>query len=286
MPLARTSAALRRALGRARAAGSSVGLVPTMGALHAGHRALLERAVADGHHVVLTIFVNPLQFDDGEDLAAYPRDLEADVTVAEASGVTAVFAPSVAEMYPDHPRPPAATVHVTGPAEGFEGVARPGHFDGVATVVTKLLATAGACQAYFGEKDAQQLAVVRRIVEDLSLPARIVGCPTVRDADGLALSSRNARLTAEARAAAPSLHRALGEGVTVVAEGASDPLVVHEAMARVVGAEPLVEPIYAEVVDPVTFRVPTVIAGPVRLVIAAFVGGVRLIDNMAADPPG
>ena len=169
-----------------RALGRSVGVVPTMGALHAGHRSLVERAAAECDVVAVTVFVNPLQFDNAGDLAAYPRDLRRDVAMAGGAGATLVFAPPVHEMYGTTPAARRSTVHVDGVSEGLEGASRPGHFDGVSTVVAKLFALSGRCRAYFGEKDFQQLAVVRRMVADLSIPVTVVGCPTVREADGLA----------------------------------------------------------------------------------------------------
>ena len=275
---------LRGALQAARDAGQSVGLVPTMGALHAGHRSLVERAAAECATVAVTVFVNPLQFGDGGDLAAYPRTLDADVALAEAAGATVVFAPPVAEMYPSYPAPPATTVHVAGVTERFEGASRPGHFDGVATVVAKLLAIAGPCRAYFGEKDFQQLAVVRRLVDDLCLPVDVVGCPTVREADGLALSSRNTRLSPDERRAATALYRALAAGAAAAGAEGTEAAAVRAAMDAELRRDPLVVPDYAAVVDPRTLEPVDVVAGEVRLVVAAAVGPVRLIDNLAAGP--
>ncbi len=241
---------LRKELDSARVAGATVGLVPTMGALHEGHASLIRRSAAQCDLTAVTVFVNPLQFGPQEDLATYPRDLDADVAVAEAAGAGLLFAPPVEEMYPGGP--PAVTVHVAG-EDGLEGAARPGHFDGMATVVAKLFNLAGPCRAYFGEKDWQQLRVVRRLVADLSFPVEVVACPTVREADGLALSSRNVRLSAEERDAATVLYRALRA-------------YPDRPMADVVAEEPLATLDYAEVL-------------PDRLVIAARIGDVRLIDN-------
>jgi pantoate--beta-alanine ligase len=265
-----------------RAAGRSVGLVPTMGALHEGHVALVARAAAERGAVVTTVFVNPLQFGAGEDLAAYPRDLDRDVALAGGAGAAVVFAPAVEEMYPEEV---LTTVRVAGLTEVLDGLARPGHFDGVATVVAKLFAMVGACAAYFGEKDYQQLAVVRRMAADLSFPVEVVGCPTVRAPDGLALSSRNAYLTAEQRAAAPVLQRALQAGAAAVAGGERDPAAVVARIAAVVAEEPLVELESADVVDAATLRTPPRLAGDVRLLVAARVGRARLIDNVGAVPP-
>jgi pantoate--beta-alanine ligase len=269
-----------------RALGRSVGLVPTMGALHAGHRSLIERAAGQCDVVAVTVFVNPLQFDEAADLAAYPRDLDADTALARSAGASVVFAPPVEEMYGPPPHRIASSVHVDGVSEGLEGASRPGHFDGVATVVAKLFALSGRCRAYFGEKDFQQLAVVRRMVADLSIPVTIVGCPTVREDDGLALSSRNSRLSADQRRAAVALHRALVAGRACVERGERDPVRVGAAMTAVLVAEPLVTPDYAVVVDPETLRGPTECSGQVRLLVAARVGAIRLIDNEGASCAG
>ncbi len=262
---------VRAALDAERAAGRRVGLVPTMGALHQGHLSLVRRAVAECDAVAVTVFVNPLQFGPGEDLDAYPRDLDADAGLAAAAGARYLFAPAAEEMFPG---PVLTTVSVAGLGDDREGRSRPGHFAGVATVVTKLFAIAGPCRAYFGEKDHQQLQVVRRLVADLSLPVTVVACPTVRDADGLALSSRNAYLSAEERRAAPVLHRALLRGRAAAARGAGDDE-VRRSMARTVAAEPLARLDYAEVVADED--------GGRRLFVAARLGTTRLIDNMAVD---
>ena len=283
--LVRSAAAFAAALDAVRAEGRTVGLVPTMGALHAGHQALVARAAAECDVVAATVFVNPLQFDDPADLAAYHRDLPADLALAGEAGADLVFAPGVEEMYPGFPAPPATTVHVAGVTEVLEGRSRPGHFDGVATVVTKLFALAGRCRAYFGEKDFQQLAVVRRLAADLSLPVEVVGCPTVREPDGLALSSRNARLGPEGRGAALALRRALDAGLAAVAAGERGPGPVRAAMETVLEGAPLVTVDYAEVVEAGSLRVPEVLAGEVRLLVAAVVEGVRLIDNDGTTVP-
>jgi len=270
---------LRAALDAARAAGRTVGFVPTMGYLHDGHASLLRAARADTDVVVLSIFVNPLQFAPSEDLDAYPRDLAGDTAVAEAAGADLVFAPSTREMYPEAVLTTVSVREVSAP---LEGRTRPTHFDGVATVVTKLFAIVGPCRAYFGEKDFQQLAVVRRATADLSIPVEVVGCPTVREADGLAMSSRNVYLTAEERAAAPVLHRALEAGVAAIEAGERDPAVVRAILAGPIEAEPLAELDYAEVVDAATFAVPDPLVGTLRLLVAARFGGARLIDNEGA----
>ena len=192
--------AFRKELDAARAAGKTLGLVPTMGYLHEGHSSLIRRSTAECDVTAVTVFVNPLQFGANEDLSSYPRDLDRDVAIAEGAGAVVVFAPPVEEMYPGGPV--LTSIHVAEVSEGMEGASRPGHFDGVATVVAKLFAIAGPCRAYFGEKDYQQLAVVRRMAADLSFPVDIVGCPIVREADGLAMSSRNVYLSADERGAA------------------------------------------------------------------------------------
>jgi pantoate--beta-alanine ligase len=255
-----------------------------MGALHAGHCSLVERAAAECDLVVVTVFVNPLQFGDPDDIARYPRTLDADVELAGTAGADIVFAPPVSEMYPGFPAPVATTVSVAGLGDQWEGASRPGHFDGVTTVVSKLFAMAGRCRAYFGEKDFQQLAVVRRMVRDLSLQVEVVGCRTVRDDDGLALSSRNVRLSPEHRRAALALSRALRAGATRAADGEADPAEIETTMADTVAAEPAVELDYAVVVRSDDLRQPSSIRpdGSIRLLIAATVGGVRLIDNL--DP--
>jgi pantoate--beta-alanine ligase len=271
--------AWRKALEDERSAGRTVGLVPTMGALHAGHAALVGRASAECDAVGVTIFVNPLQFGPSEDLEAYPRTLAADVAIAAAHGATYVFAPPVAEMYP---RPSATVVGVASLAARWEGAGRPGHFDGVATVVTKLLAQAGSCRAYFGEKDYQQLCVVRRLVQDLNLPVTVVGCPTVRDPDGLALSSRNAFLSSSERAAAPALYQALQTGRATLGTG-RHPDDARQAMHDVVAACPSLDLAYAEPVDPDTLEPLSTALRPgdsARLLIAARLGRIRLIDNL------
>jgi pantoate--beta-alanine ligase len=268
----------------ARAAGRTVGLVPTMGALHDGHRSLVERAAAECDVVAVTVFVNPLQFGNPDDLDHYPRTLEADSAVVADAGGHLLFAPALTEMYPDFPAPVRTSVGVVGVSEAWEGASRPGHFDGVSTVVSKLFAMAGRCRAYFGEKDFQQLAVVRTMARDLSFPVEVIGCSTVRDPDGLALSSRNVRLAPEERRAALVLHRALRAGAAAVCAGQLGVPAVEAEMARLVAEEPLVDLDYAVLVDAGDLTRSTVTGTdrPQRLLIAARVGPVRLIDNL--DP--
>ena len=282
MEVVTTAAALRTALDAVRHDGGTVGLVPTMGYLHDGHVSLMDAAVADNDVTATTIFVNPLQFAPTEDLAAYPRDLAGDTARCEAAGVGVLFTPSVEEMYPV---PIQTTVSVAGITETMEGASRPSHFAGVATVVAKLFALAGPCRAYFGEKDFQQLAVVRTMARDLSFPVDVVGCPTVREPDGLAMSSRNAYLTPEERAAAPVLHRALQAGADAVRAGERDPAVVRGLLAGMVDAEPLAELDYAAVVDAATLEVVDPLVGEVRLLTAARFGRARLLDNVGVTTP-
>ena len=285
--------ALRKELDRERAAGRTVGLVPTMGALHPGHSSLIRRSALECDVTAVTIFVNPLQFGVGDDLARYPRDLAGDLEIAGRAGATLVFAPPVDDMFPalagSESGDPGSltTVTVDGLSDRLEGASRPGHFDGVATVVARLFNLAGPCRAYFGEKDFQQLAVVRRMVADLAFPVEVVGCRTVRDTDGVAWSSRNRFLSPDERRAAAVLGRALEAGTRAVEARQRNAGEVRRLMAGVVGAEPLALLDYAEVVDPDTL-VPVDLVGPgceVRLVIAGWVGGTRLIDNVGVTAP-
>jgi pantoate--beta-alanine ligase len=285
MEVVHSVSGFRRLLEAARADGATVGLVPTMGALHAGHESLMVRAAAECDVVAVTIFVNPLQFGDPCDLDHYPRTLADDLERCGSLGVGVVFAPSVTEMYPDWPERPSTRVSVGAEAALWEGASRPGHFEGVATVVAKLFSLAGRCRAYFGEKDFQQLAVVRRMAADLGFPVEVVGCPTVRDGDGLALSSRNARLSADERRAAAVLWRAVATAQVAVASGERRPAALGALMASVVAGEPTVSLDYAAVVDARDLSVPAVLDGrlPLRLIIAAQVGPVRLIDNAPVE---
>jgi len=274
----RTIAATRAACDRARAGGSTVGFVPTMGAFHEGHRSLMRRAKDERDVTVVSIFVNPLQFGDARDLETYPRDERSDLEAAERAGVDLVFAPSVDEMYPRGE--PEVTVDPGPLGERFEGASRPGHFRGVATVVAKLFATVGACSAYFGEKDAQQLAVIRRLVRDLSMPVEVRCCPIVRDPDGLALSSRNRLLSPEQREAATCLFLALSEAAELARGGERDAGKLVAAMAREIGATPHARIDYVAVVDEDTFEELPAIARSARALVAARFGGVRLIDTL------
>jgi pantoate--beta-alanine ligase len=274
----RTAAETLAAAERARAQGRSVGLVPTMGAFHDGHVSLMRWARAEHELAIVSLFVNPLQFGDAADLASYPRDEEADLAIAEREGIDVVFAPSVEEMYPAGE--PEITVDPGPLGERLEGAARPGHFRGVLTVVAKLFHAVGRCSAYFGEKDAQQLALVRRMVRDLSFPVEIVPCPTVREPDGLAMSSRNARLTPEQREAAGCLFLALSEAAAATRAGERDAATLVALMAREIGATPEARLDYAAVVDEETFEEVRAIERPARALVAARFGDVRLIDNL------
>jgi pantoate--beta-alanine ligase len=275
----RSVAELRRTVAEWKRAGAVVGVVPTMGALHAGHLSLVSAARAGADRVIVTIFVNPAQFDNKADLAKYPRTEDADAALLAPLGVDALFAPPPDEVYP----PGFATrVTVGGVAEALDGERRPGHFAGVATVVAKLFGMSQADRAWFGEKDWQQLQVVRRLVADLNLPVEIVGHATVREADGLAMSSRNVRLSAEARAAAAALPRAMAQAAAALRSGQA----ASEALGRARGelAAAGFEPVeYLELRggdDLVALDAPVPGA---RLFAAAWIGGVRLIDNIPVD---
>jgi pantoate--beta-alanine ligase len=272
-----TIAALRETLDAARAADKAIGFVPTMGYLHDGHASLMQRARAETDVVIASIFVNPLQFGPSEDLAAYPRDLERDARLAERAGVDWLFVPELEEMYPTQVLTTVTVAEVSAPLEGER---RPTHFAGVATVVAKLFSIVGACRAYFGEKDFQQIAVVRRMVADLSMPVEVVACATVRELDGLAMSSRNVYLTTGEREAAPVIHRALQSGRAAILAGERDPQAIRDLVSGIIEAEPLARLDYAEVVDADSFTTPDPLAGELRLLAAVRFGKARLIDNV------
>ncbi len=275
----RTILELRSRLAERRGSGQTVGLVPTMGYFHDGHLSLMATARAACDIVVVSHFVNPLQFAPSEDLATYPRDFTRDLSMAATVGVDLVFHPDRAEMYPTWPA--TTTVRVSGVSEGLESASRPHFFEGVATVVAKLLAIVGPCVAYFGTKDYQQLAVVRRMVDDLRLPVEVVGCPIVREPDGLAMSSRNVHLNELERQAALALSRGLAAGLDAVRRGERSAAGLAAAVEATIRAEPLAELDYVAVVDGHDLRaVNTIEAGRLMLVaIAAKVGRPRLIDN-------
>ncbi len=269
----RTRAELREALA---AAPRPLGFVPTMGWLHDGHRALMHRARAENATSVVSIFVNPRQFNEAADYTRYPRDEARDLGICEAEGVDIVFAPGVDEVYPAGF---STTVSTGAIAEPLEGAARPGHFDGVATVVAILFNLVRAERAYFGQKDAQQVMVIRRMAIDLAIPTEVVACPTVREPDGLALSSRNVHLSPAERAAAPVLHRALGAARDRWAAGERSSDALRAAMRAVLATDPLAEPDYVSVADGATLRELDRVDGPALLSLAVRFGPTRLIDN-------
>lgn len=267
----------RKVLDSERSTGGRIGFVPTMGALHAGHLSLVDRARIDSDVVAMSVFVNPLQFGVNEDLNRYPRSFEDDCAKATTAGVAHLFSPSVGEMYGSGT--PLTTVHIAELTGRFEGELRPGHFDGVATAVAKLLSIAGACRAYFGEKDWQQLEVVRQLVADLSMAVEVVGCPIVREADGLAMSSRNVFLDPAQRHAALRLRGALTAGVSAFHSGVIDPSALSGLMIAKMSVDSFVSPDYAGCVRK-HMRTPDVVSAGDRLLVAATVGSTRLIDNM------
>lgn len=274
MRIVRTRAELRAALA---AVPRPLGFVPTMGWLHDGHVSLVRRARAENATVVVSIFVNPRQFGETADFAQYPRDEARDLAICEAAGVDLVFAPAVEEVYPSGFD---TTITVGSIAEPLEGRARPGHFAGVATVVAILFSLVGAERAYFGLKDYQQVMVIRRMALDLALPTEVVPCETVREPDGLARSSRNARLSPAGRAAAPVLYRALTAAAGRLAAGERNGHTLRAVMREIVAAEPMADLDYASVADPITLAECDLVDGPAVLSIAARVEGVRLIDNL------
>jgi len=269
-------AEIREAVSRARQSGLSIGLVPTMGALHAGHGALIDRARAGCGCVVVSIFVNPLQFDRKDDYERYARTLATDLAFCRERGADLVFAPDAEEVYP---KPQRVNVDAPSLSESLCGMYRPGHFRGVATVVAKLFNMVQPDRAYFGEKDAQQLAIIEALVADLNMPIAIVPVPTVRESDGLAISSRNVRLSPEQRRSATALYRALRTAAATIAGGAS-PEHAREAALKVVSEEPSLRVEYLEIVDPESLRPVVEIHGPVRIAAAVWAGETRLIDNV------
>ncbi len=286
MEVAQTRDALRAAGSAWRAAGESVAFVPTMGNLHAGHLALVAAAASEARRVVVSIFVNPLQFAPGEDFDTYPRTLDKDLAALAAAGVDAVFAPTVDEMYPTGPAP-ATRVRVNGLSDILCGRSRPGHFDGVTTVVAKLFNMVRPDTAIFGEKDYQQLAVIRRMVADLCFPVRVVGHPTQREGDGLAMSSRNQYLTGDERAIAPELYRTLETAADALAGGAE-----KEIEARIVAIQQAAmenlrgfgfEPEYFEIREAGTLEAPGQGSRGLVILAAARLGSARLIDNLRVD---
>jgi len=281
MKIVRSVSDLRAVVRSARDAGSRIGLVPTMGALHEGHLALVRRAGEASGFVVVSVFVNPTQFDDPADLERYPRDEPRDAALLRGAGAGVLFAPPVEEVYPVGF---ATSVEVAGLTATLEGAIRgPAHFRGVATVVTKLLNMVEPDDAYFGQKDAQQAIVIRRLVRDLDLPVRIEICPTVRESDGLAMSSRNVRLDADARRRAPAIARALRAVQAAVAEGGHDATLALAAGEAIL-AESGIQPEYFVAVSAATLEPVDRISDETLVAIAARVGGVRLIDNVLVHP--
>ena len=284
MELIRAAADLTAAVDARRSTAADVGLVPTMGALHDGHASLIRRARHQRETVVVSIFVNPKQFGPGEDLTRYPRDEARDVALCDRLGVDLVWAPSADEFYPPGVELPSPEPGPIG--DVFEGAARPGHFAGVLSAVHRLFEVVGPAAAYFGEKDAQQLFLVRRMVERLQLPVTLVACPTVREPDGLALSSRNAYLSPAEREQAGCLFLALSEAAELSRAGERNPAVLVAAMAREVGATPLAALDYAAVVDEATFEPPTELGRPALALIAARFPSARLIDDLRLPAAG
>ncbi|PKQ30108.1 MAG: pantoate--beta-alanine ligase [Actinobacteria bacterium HGW-Actinobacteria-10] len=271
----------RQAIANARREHKTVALVPTMGALHEGHLSLVRAACKRAQYVAVSIFVNPTQFGPAEDFAGYPRDLERDLGLLRAEGVDLVFAPGADTMY----APDAQVTVEPGPlAELWEGASRPGHFAGVATIVAKLLNVIRPDLAFFGEKDYQQLRVIERVVADLDLAVRIVGCPTVRERDGLALSSRNTYLSAEERLQAAALSEALEAAAAALAWGETDGAAIAAAMEAEIAKRPLARLEYAAIVDPLTLQPMETVDRPARALVAIRVGTTRLIDNAAVVP--
>lgn len=273
-------AELRERLAPHRRAGRTIGFVPTMGYLHEGHLTLVRRAKAEHAVTVVSIFVNPLQFGANEDLAKYPRDLERDSALLVEAGVDLLFAPGVADMYP-HPMETVVDVPKLG--SELEGAARPGHFAGVATVVTKLFNIVQPDAAYFGEKDYQQVAIIRRMVDDLAQPVRIVAVPTVREADGLACSSRNVYLSPEQRAAAVIVPKALDEAARLIRSGIADVARLEARIAEFIRAEPVAEPEVVALRHPVTLAEIDQVRGPVLLLLYVRIGQTKLLDNRVID---
>lgn len=279
MNIVRTVEEIRNAVRLWKQEGLDVGLTPTMGFLHEGHESLIRRSVAENARSVVSIFVNPTQFAPNEDLDSYPRDLARDMALCEKAGADTIFHPEAHMLYPEGF---CTTVTVSRLTDGLCGKSRPTHFQGVSTVVCKLLNIVRPHRAYFGQKDAQQLAVIRRMVSDLDIPVDVIGCPIVREPDGLAKSSRNTYLNAEERTAALALHRSLQRAEQLIARGERDSRVVMRAMEETLLAEPLVRIDYIAVVDPDALQPVTAVSNGTLIALAAHVGKGRLLDNMLA----
>ncbi len=275
---------MQKALEPYRAAGKSIGLVPTMGYLHSGHMSLVKRARAENDVVVMSIFVNPTQFSPAEDFEGYPRDLAHDAGLAKKAGVDFIFAPEADEMYPDGY---GTFVEVDGPeTKGMCAAGRPSHFRGVATVVEKLLDIVSPDRIYFGQKDAQQLAVIRKMVKDLNIPVEIIQCPIVREPDGLAMSSRNVYLRPDERQAATVLYKALKRGAALVEHGERSSAKIIDAVKRVIASEPKADLEYVEIRELPGFTAPNTVSGEFMIAVAARFGRARLIDNVIVNIEG
>ena len=272
-----TTEEMRAFSAEAKAQNSTLGLVPTMGALHAGHLSLIKRSVSENDLTVVSIFVNPIQFDDKADLAAYPNTLSSDSDLASLEGTDVIFAPAADHMYPEGF---STYVDMTGISEKLCGLSRESHFKGVLTVVNKLFNICDPDRAYFGEKDMQQLLVVEKMVSELCMDIEIVRCPTVREEDGLAMSSRNKRLSNEERKAAGFLYRALTAAKALFGDGEKSPAKLTLAMQNILNKEPLIRIDYAELVGSADFETPETAKAGGLLMLAVYIGDVRLIDNM------
>lgn len=280
MKIVETIAEVRAQVQAWRKEGLSVGLVPTMGYLHEGHQSLIDRAVADNDRVVVSVFVNPMQFGVGEDLESYPRDMDRDAAICEKAGASLIFHPEPSEMYP---KDFSSFVDMSTLTDGLCGKSRPIHFRGVCTVVSKLFNIVTPDRAYFGQKDAQQLAVIRHMVSDLSYGIEIVGCPIVREEDGLAKSSRNTYLNPEERQAALVLSRSLAAGRKLLENGETSAERIRQEITRQIQTEALAKIDYVEVVDWRNLEPVEVINGPVLVAIAVYIGKTRLIDNFIKE---
>ena len=278
MEILTTIEAVRNTINTWKKQGYSIGFVPTMGYLHDGHAALIDEARKNNDKVVVSIFVNPIQFGENEDLSSYPRDLNRDKTLCESHGVNLIFTPSSNEMYHDK----KAFVNIIELSDTLCGVRRPIHFQGVCTVVAKFFNIIQPTNAYFGEKDAQQLAIIRKMVFDLNFPVNIIGVPIVRESDGLAKSSRNTYLSSEERKAATILYKAIQEGKQCIKHGASADSIIN-AMTNIVATEPLAKIDYISVVDAITMQPVHEITSPVLVAMAVYIGSTRLIDNFSFD---
>ena len=278
MEILTTIEAVRNTINTWKKQGYSIGFVPTMGYLHDGHAALIDEARKNNDKVVVSIFVNPIQFGENEDLSSYPRDLNRDKTLCESHGVNLIFPPSSNEMYHDK----KAFVNIIELSDTLCGVRRPIHFQGVCTVVAKFFNIIQPTNAYFGEKDAQQLAIIRKMVFDLNFPVNIIGVPIVRESDGLAKSSRNTYLSSEERKAATILYKAIQEGKQYINRGASADSIIN-VMTNIVNTEPLAKIDYISVVDAITMQPVQEITAPVLVAMAIYIGSTRLIDNFSFD---